>query len=286
MSMTPMLDLVLPPPRLPGRSVHARASAVVTIALHAGAAVAITTLALGDARQDRAHDTKLAATESMQVPRLIFLQMPGPGGGGGGGGNRQPSPPSRAQNVGTDSITLPVARPVRVESSPVEAMPSQLVVLPSVPLASGFLYPRGGPDVGPSLALSQGPGVGDGAGSGSGTGIGSGKGPGFGPGSGGGFGGGVYQPGNGVIAPTVRSQVLPTYTPEAMHRRIQGSVVLEMIVGADGVPYNLRVVRSLDSSGLDEEAIRSAKEWRFNPGRLGDTPVDVLVILIIDFHIR
>jgi protein TonB len=71
-----------------------------------------------------------------------------------------------------------------------------------------------------------------------------------------------------------------------MQRKIQGTVVLEMIVGADGNPYDVRVVRSLDPNGLDDEAIRAAKQWRFNPGRLGETPVDVLVVLVIDFHIR
>jgi protein TonB len=52
------------------------------------------------------------------------------------------------------------------------------------------------------------------------------------------------------------------------------------------VPYDVRVARSLDAGSLDEEAIRAAKQWRFNPGRLGDTPVDVLVMLVIDFHMR
>ena len=79
--------------------------------------------------------------------------------------------------------------------------------------------------------------MGGGVGTGVGSGIGSGTGPGFGEGSGGGFGGGVYRPGNGVTAPTLLSQVRPNYTPDAMRRRIQGTVVLEMIVGADGVPY-------------------------------------------------
>ena len=63
-------------------------------------------------------------------------------------------------------------------------------------------------------------------------------------------------------------------------------MVLEMIVGADGVPYDLRVVRSLDEHGLDDEAIKAAQQWRFKPGYRGETPVDVLVILVIDFHMR
>ena len=286
MSGTPMLDLVLPTPRLPARSAHARASVVVTVALHAVAAVAIVALALGGPHGDRPQVTSPAAQEVVQVPRMIFLQMPGPGGGGGGGGNRQPSPPSPAESVGRDRITLPAARPFRAVRDPADAMPFQSVALDAVPLASGVTYRMGTPSAAPSLGFSQGRGVGGGVGDRSGTGIGSGIGPGVGRGSGGGFGGGVYQPGNGVTAPTLRSQVRPHYTSEAMQRKIQGTVVLELIVGSDGVPYNVRVVRSLDAGGLDQEAIRAAKEWRFNPGRLGETPVAVLVRLVIDFHLR
>jgi TonB family protein len=134
--------------------------------------------------------------------------------------------------------------------------------------------------------MSLGPGIGGGAGDGSGTGIGAGTGPGFGPGVGGGFGGGVYRPGNGVTAPTLLSQVRPNYTSDAMQRKIQGTVVLEMVVGTDGIPRDVRVVRSLDAHGLDEEAIRAARQWRFNPGRFGGVAVEVLVMLVIDFHIR
>jgi len=217
---------------------------------------------------------------------MVFLQASGPGGGGGGGGNRSPSPPSRAENVGRDRITLPVAPPVRAASDPADVIAPQSVALDAIPLASGVAYRMGTLSAAPSLGFSQGPGTGGGVGDGSGTGMGSGIGPGVGPGSGGGFGGGVYQPGNGVTVPTLRSQVRPDYTSDAMQRKIQGTVVLEMIVGSDGVPYNVRVVRSLDAGGLDQEAIRAAKEWRFNPGRLGETPVAVLVILVIDFHIR
>lgn len=183
-------------------------------------------------------------------------------------------------------MTPTAQRQVRAARDPADAMPSQGVTLDAIPLASGIAYRMGTPSAAPTLGFSQGPGVGGGVGDGSGTGIGSGTGPGVGRGSGGGIGGGVHHVGNGVTAPTLRSQVRPYYTSEAMQRKIQGTVVLEMIVGSDGVPYDLRVRRSLDAGGLDEEAIRAAKQWRFNPGRLGDTPVDVLVTLVIDFHIR
>jgi len=284
MSDASLLHLAIPAPRLPHR--RTSASTAVAAVLHALAAGALITLTLVPGAADGRLETTRVTPEAVQLPRMVFLQVPGPGGGGGGGGNRNPSPPSRAENVGRDRITLPAARAVRAARDPADAMPSQSVALDAIPLASGVAYRIGAPHAAPSLGFSQGPGVGGGVGDGSGTGIGSGSGPGVGPGSGGGIGGGVYRAGNGVTAPTLRSQVKPYYTSEAMQRKIQGTVVLEMIVGSDGVPYDVRVVRSLDADGLDVEAIRAAKEWRFNPGRLGDTPVDVLVMLVIDFHMR
>ena len=123
-------------------------------------------------------------------------------------------------------------------------------------------------------------------GEGIGTGIGSGRGPGIGPGSGGGFGGGTYRPGNGVTSPTLLTQVKPAYTAQALRAKIQGSVVLEAIVQANGTPRDIRVIRSLDAFGLDREAILAVEQWRFGPGRLNGTPVDVLVTIALDFSIR
>src|SRR5690242_6732202 len=98
MTATPMLDLNLPSPRLPGRSAHGRASIVVTGVFHAAAVAGLIALTLGGPHRDGGPMTTRAAAAPAQVPRLIFLQMPGPGGGGGGGGNRQHSPPSLARN--------------------------------------------------------------------------------------------------------------------------------------------------------------------------------------------
>ena len=284
MSETSLLHLVIPAPRLPHR--HTRTSMAVAATLHGFAAAVLITLTLVPGATASRREAKVAAHETVQIPRMVFLQVPGAGGGGGGGGNRNPSPPSRAEHVGRDRITLPVARQVRAAPDPADPMPSQSVTLDAIPLASGVAYRMGTPSAAPSLGLSHGPGAGGGVGDGTGTGIGSGVGPGIGRGSGGGTGGGVYHVGNGVTAPTLRSQVRPNYTSEAMQRKIQGTVVLEMIVGSDGVPYDVRVRRSLDAGGLDQEAIRAAEQWRFNPGRLGEMPVDVLVVLVIDFHLR
>ena len=116
--------------------------------------------------------------------------------------------------------------------------------------------------------------------------MGSGRGPGFGPGSGGGTGGGIYRPGGAVSAPRLIKEVKPEYTSEALLNRIQGTVVLEVVVTSDGCASQIRIVRSLDSGGLDEEAVAAVAQWRFEPGRLGAAPVDVLVTIVVDFSIR
>ena len=52
-----------------------------------------------------------------------------------------------------------------------------------------------------------------------------------------------------------------------MRAKVQGSVWLECIVMPDGSVGDVKVTRSLDPIfGLDQEAIKAAKQWRFRPG--------------------
>ena len=71
-----------------------------------------------------------------------------------------------------------------------------------------------------------------------------------------------------------------------MTRKIQGAVLLEAIVTAEGCATQIRIVRSLDAGGLDQEAVAAVAQWRFEPGRLGAAPVDVLVMIDVGFWIR
>ncbi len=77
----------------------------------------------------------------------------------------------------------------------------------------------------------------------------------------------------------------PAYTAAALQERIQGAVILELVVTETGKPDEIRVVRSLPH-GLDDEAIKAVAQWKFAPGRLSGTPVPVLVRVILDFSIR
>jgi TonB family protein len=225
------------------------------------------------------------------VTHVVLIAPWLPASGGGGGGNRQRGPIARAEGVGTDRVTLRVRKPssvVPVSSPPVPEVeaPVPSALLDAIPLASGVFEQSGLPTAVIASGTSAGPGSGGGVGTGVGTGIGSGRGPGLGPGSGGGTGGGVYRVGGGVTAPRLIAHVRPGYTGEALRNKIQGSVVLEAIVTRDGCTSDIRVVRSLDRGGLDEEAIAAAAQWRFEPGRLAGVPVDVLVTIVLDFSLR
>ena len=224
---------------------------------------------------------------------IVWIASPGPGGGGGGGGNRAPEPPRKAEAPGKEKITVPAAKPPKLEAPPEKPKPepeAPPLTIPAQPMQAGLEKVPGMLSSVPSVpTVSQGSGTGGGAGTGNGTGVGPGQGSGLGEGYGGNFGGGAARPGNGILSPTlIRPEAKPNYTAEAMRAKIQGRVVLEAVVMADGSVGPVRVIRSLDPTfGLDQEAIKTAKLWRFSPGknRLGED-IPVLVVIEMDFTLR
>ena len=97
----------------------------------------------------------------------------------------------------------------------------------------------------------------------------------------------IYQPGNGVTLPVVVKEVKPDYTDEAKAERIQGEVWLKTIVNADGDVGDVQVSRSLDKEfGLDNEAVKAAKQWKFKPGTKDGKPVAVQVTIQLTFTLK
>lgn len=235
----------------------------------------------------------VAAPRTLDIPadKIVWLSEPGPGGGGGGGGNERPEPPKEAEVPGREEISVPVERPPAPKPEPpkpLEEPKEPEFNIPAKTLGDASQVTPGLLEGAMAVAtLSQGSGVGGGAGEGEGTGIGPGRGSGLGPGEGGGTGGGVYRPGNGVEIPRVLREVRPQYTADAMRAKVQGTVLLDCIVLPDGSVGEVTVTRSLDSVfGLDQEAIKAAKQWRFVPGTRFGKPVPVLVTIELTFTLR
>ena len=95
------------------------------------------------------------------------------------------------------------------------------------------------------------------------------------------------RPGDGVSAPRVLKEVKPVYTDEAKKERIQGVVAMDVVVLADGTVGDVKVTKSLDVKyGLDEQAVKSVKQWMFAPGTKDGKPVDVLVQIEMTFTLK
>jgi TonB family protein len=76
-----------------------------------------------------------------------------------------------------------------------------------------------------------------------------------------------------VVRPRLIHEVKPEYTQEAMEARIQGSLQLGVVVLRSGDVGEVTVERSLDRQyGLDDQAVKAVKQWRFEPGTLDGEP--------------
>jgi TonB family protein len=95
---------------------------------------------------------------------------------------------------------------------------------------------------------------------------------------------GACVPGKGITLPRVIREVKPQYTADAMRAQIQGAVILECIALPDGTVGDVRILKSLDPTfGLDQEAIRAAKQWRFQPGTRDGVAVPVVLTIELTF---
>jgi TonB family protein len=237
---------------------------------------------------------------SSELPDLIFIMQEGPGGGGGGGGEQSEEPASVQKIEGQDLAKLavetekpedklvyedpekPVEEEKEEEVKEEEEVPE--VIAPVVAQAPDETTEKGILEGLEQALDSAGSGANGGAGTGRGTGVGEGQGSGIGEGSGGGFGGGAYRMGSGVTAPVVLKQVRPGFTEEALARKIQGEVIVEVLILKDGTVRPMRVVRGL-SADLNEKALAAASQWKFIPAKFKGQPVDLIAEIAIDFNI-
>ncbi|HKR32691.1 MAG TPA: energy transducer TonB [Terriglobales bacterium] len=204
------------------------------------------------------------------------------GGGGGGDRGKMAAPQGHLPKLAMQQITPPEVV-VRNDHPKLGIEPTG-VMPPSVHLADNHLPNLGNPVSSVIGPLSNGIGASAGIGAGRGAGIGSGAGGGFGPGIGGGYGGGVFRVGGGVSAPSPIYKPEPEYSPEARQAKLQGTVILSLIVGADGRTRGIRIARSL-GMGLDERAIEAVRQWRFDPAKKDGAAVPVAVEVEVSFRL-
>ena len=98
---------------------------------------------------------------------------------------------------------------------------------------------------------------------------------------------GVVRTGPEIVSPRLIKETQPRYTREAMDAKIQGDLMIEVVVRPDGTVGDVRVVRSLDRKyGLDDEAVKAVKKWLFAPGKKDGVAVPVLVEVEVTFTLK
>lgn len=75
------------------------------------------------------------------------------------------------------------------------------------------------------------------------------------------------------------------YPAMALRAGIEGRVFVQFVVGTDGVPRDIVVVRSL-CPACDEAAVKAIRETRFEPGRQRGQPVSVRFSIPIVFRLQ
>ena len=87
----------------------------------------------------------------------------------------------------------------------------------------------------------------------------------------------------GVTPPRIRHKVAPEFTADARTSRMQGTVVLQLVVDERGLPVNIQILSPL-GFGLDEKAREAVEQWRFEPGKKDGRAVPVMVTAQVNFR--
>jgi TonB family protein len=85
--------------------------------------------------------------------------------------------------------------------------------------------------------------------------------------------------------PKVVSKVEPNYTDDALNAKIQGPVILSLLIDAQGRPKNIHVTKSLNK-GLDQQAVDAIEQWHFAPGIKDGKPVRAAATIEVNFRLR
>lgn len=87
-----------------------------------------------------------------------------------------------------------------------------------------------------------------------------------------------------AVPAEILSKPTPVYTPEAKSLRIEGEVLVEVVLQASGSLRVTRVLRGL-GHGLDDNAVKAAEQIHFKPAMVNGRPTDSTVVLHIIYQL-
>lgn len=89
---------------------------------------------------------------------------------------------------------------------------------------------------------------------------------------------------DGITPPRVISRVPPVYPPDALAARVQGVVILHALIDEAGVVQGAEIIKGLPL-GLDDAAVESLRQWRFEPATKDGVPVSSVFNVTINFQL-
>jgi TonB family protein len=95
---------------------------------------------------------------------------------------------------------------------------------------------------------------------------------------------GPVRVGGSVRPPVKTRHVDPVYPQIALMSRVQGIVIIEATLGADGRVLDARVLRS--EPLLKQAALDAVSQWQFTPTLLNGVPVPVIMTVSVIFTLK
>jgi TonB family protein len=92
------------------------------------------------------------------------------------------------------------------------------------------------------------------------------------------------QVGGKIRPPTKVRDVAPVYPEIAQRVRVEGTVIVETIIDADGRVQSARVLRSIPL--LDAAALAAVTQWTYTPTMLNGTAVPVMMTVTVRFQLQ
>jgi protein TonB len=89
---------------------------------------------------------------------------------------------------------------------------------------------------------------------------------------------------SGMKAPVKTADVAPVYPLIARQAHIQGVVILEAVLDAQGRVESVRVLRSIPQ--LDRAAVDAVQQWHFTPALLNGQAVPVVMTVTVNFTLQ
>jgi TonB family protein len=87
-----------------------------------------------------------------------------------------------------------------------------------------------------------------------------------------------------IAAPHATYSPDPKYPKKERKARHQGTVILDLVIDADGSPRDIKVSRPL-SPEFDEAAIDAMKKWKFSPASKDGQPLATQIKVEVSFHL-